>query len=65
MIYIKCDWETSDRAGAGGMFQVIRVRTSDGTDLTKKIDQGYHYETLEEVVKDLGFDPKKVDFEEE
>jgi len=65
MIYITCDRNTSERAGAGGMFQVIKVRTDEGVDLTDRIDQGVHYEKLEEVIIDLGLNPNEVDFEEE
>lgn len=65
MFYIQCDWETSERAGAAGCFQVIRITTDEGKDLTDKIDQGKHYRELAEVIVDLGFDPNKVDFEED
>lgn len=54
---INCDYETSERCGAGGMFQVYSVEavTEYGNfDITEQIDQGKHYSSLDEVAKDLG-----------
>lgn len=47
------DRETSERAGAGGMFQVIAVEDGDGKDFTHLVDQGRHYASLQEVKEDL------------
>lgn len=47
------DYETSERAGAGGMFQVISVEDEDGKDLTHLVDQGKHYASLDELKEDL------------
>lgn len=57
-VEVSLDWETGERAGAGGTFQLEKVilKTSFGEDLdiTKTVDQGKHYNSLEEVAKDLG-----------
>ena len=50
---INPDWETGERAGAGGTFQVISITDENGRDLTKLINQGYHYHAVEDVLKDL------------
>jgi type I restriction enzyme S subunit len=57
LIKITVDYETSERAGASGTFQVVSVVEVDEddkeTDLTYKIDQGKHYRSGKEVLKDL------------
>lgn len=66
-IRISCDTETSERYGGDGTFQVeiIIIETELGElDATSNVDQGKHYYSLEDVVIDLGFDPKAVNFEE-
>ncbi|WP_054956495.1 hypothetical protein [Paenibacillus dakarensis] len=61
------DWETSESAGAGGMFQVISIKDDDNNDVTGqyKINPGKHYSNLEEVVEDMGLNPTTVDYEED
>ncbi len=46
------DWETSERAGAGGLFQVISLEDENGDDITGKVDQGVHY-TIKQLERDL------------
>lgn len=36
------DWETSERAGAGGMYQIESL-TMNGKDVTSQVDQGMHF----------------------
>lgn len=48
----QADHETSERAGAGGMFQVISLSDADGHDKTDLIDQGTHY-TYDSLKTDL------------
>jgi hypothetical protein len=66
MIRITPDYETAERCGASGTFQVISVIEEDESgkekDITAKIDQGQHYHSAEDVIRDLGFDPEKVEF---
>ena len=50
---ILCDYETSERAGAGGMFQVAQLMNEDGDDCTALVDVGKHYRSFEEVKIDL------------
>ena len=51
------DYETSERAGAGGMFQISLLEEEDvegnNIDRTDLIDQGQHYSNLEEVKEDI------------
>jgi type I restriction enzyme, S subunit len=47
------DYETSERAGAGGMFQVISIEDDEGKDYTHLVDQGRHYASLEALKDDL------------
>lgn len=51
---VEIDRETSERAGAGGMFQVVQITDEDGNDYTHEVDQGVHYPDLEALAKDLG-----------
>lgn len=47
------DYETSEHAGAGGMFQVISVEDEDGKDFTHLVDQDRHYASLDELKEDI------------
>jgi len=47
------DHETSEHAGAGGMFQVISIEDDDEKDFTYLVDQGKHYGSLEELKIDI------------
>lgn len=47
------DYETSERSGAGGMFQVISIEDDEGKDYTHLVDQGRHYASLEDLKNDL------------
>lgn len=44
-IYAILDYETSERAGAGGMFQVSSLTDDVGRDRSSLVDQGRHYES--------------------
>jgi hypothetical protein len=43
------DWETGESAGAGGTFQVIELEDDDGNDLTDLVDQGRHFNNMDEL----------------
>ena len=43
------DRETTERAGAGGTFQVIKMEDDEGNNLTSWVDQGTHFHDLEEL----------------
>jgi len=47
------DTETSDRAGAGGMFQVVSLTDEHGVDCTHLVDVGTHYPSLAAVACDI------------
>lgn len=47
------DFETSEHAGAGGMFQVAYLRDENDADRTELVDQGKHYATLDELAADI------------
>lgn len=47
------DYGTSQRAGAGGMFQVADLRDEAEKSRIDLVDQGKHYSTLKELVADL------------
>jgi type I restriction enzyme, S subunit len=51
--YVTLDHETSERVGAGGMFQVARIKDDNEKDRTSLVDQGKHYNTLDELKDDL------------
>ena len=46
---VQLDYETSERAGAGGMFQVISLEDDEGKDFTHLVDQGQHYASLDDL----------------
>jgi type I restriction enzyme S subunit len=50
---VQLDYETSEHAGAGGMFQVISLEDEDGKDFTHLVDQGQHYASLDELKDDI------------
>ena len=50
---VHLDYETSARAGAGGMFQVISIEDDDGKDFTHLVDQGQHYASLDDLKSDI------------
>jgi type I restriction enzyme, S subunit len=62
------DYETSERAGAGGMFQVISIGDDEGKDFTHLVDQGRHYASLDDLKVDLAsalkVAAKQIDLEE-
>lgn len=47
------DYETSERAGAGGMFQVATLSDENDKDRTNLVDQGKHYGSLDELANDI------------
>jgi hypothetical protein len=65
---IHCDRETSERAGAGRMFQVSGIWDADGEDVTSLIDVDKHYSSFIEVKQDmalkLGSNPFDIDLDE-
>lgn len=71
IICVVVDYSRSEHAGAGGCFQVCDICIEDTNGNEKSIlkavliDQGKHYLKLEEVIKDLGLNPKFVDYKEE
>ncbi len=64
---VHLDYETSEQAGAGGMFQVISVEDDDGKDFTHLVDQGQHYASLdnlkEDIARALKVEARQVDLE--
>lgn len=50
---VQLDYETSENAGAGGMFQVISIEDEDGKDFTHLVDQGRHYASLDDLQNDI------------
>lgn len=62
------DYETSERAGAVGMFQVISVEDDDGKNYTDLVDQGKHYTSLDELKKyiasTLKVEARQIELEE-
>lgn len=51
--YVDLDYETLTNAGAAGMFQVISIKDESDQDVTSHIDQGQHYNSLDELKRDL------------
>ena len=54
---IICDYETAERCGASGTFQVEKLiaDTEYGElDITNMVDQGKHYFNLDDAANDLG-----------
>jgi hypothetical protein len=45
-ITAQLDRETSERAGAGGTFQVVKLEDDEGNNLTSWVDQGTHFHDL-------------------
>lgn len=66
---VQLDYEASERAGAGGMFQVIALEDDEGKDFTHLIDQGRHYASLDQLKGDLAnalkVKPKQIELEAE
>jgi type I restriction enzyme S subunit len=50
---VTLDFETSEQAGASGMFQVAVLRDENDTDRTALVDQGKHYKNIEELTSDI------------
>ena len=66
-VKISKDYLTSERAGAGGTYQINSITAIDENenevDLTEKADQGKHYHSDSEVLADLGL-PTSIAVEE-
>nr|WP_312972149.1 restriction endonuclease subunit S [Pseudomonas sp.] len=64
---VQLDYETSEHAGASGMFQVISVADKNGEDFIHLVDQGQHYASLddlkEDIARNLKLDAQQVDLE--
>lgn len=64
---VQLNYETSERAGASGMFQVILVEDEDGMDFTHLVDQGQQYASLddlkENIASALKVEAQQVDLE--
>jgi type I restriction enzyme S subunit len=65
---VHLDYETSERSGAGGMFQVISLTDAEDNDRTNLIDQGIHFHNLDElaaaIAKKLGKTPAEIELDE-
>jgi hypothetical protein len=48
-IEAELDRETRQQAGADGTFQVIGLEDDEGNDLTDLIDQGRHFNNMDEL----------------
>ncbi|WNK51482.1 restriction endonuclease subunit S [Pantoea agglomerans] len=64
---VQLDYESSEHAGAGGMFQVITVVNEDNEDFIHLVDQGQHYTSLdalrEGIARSLKVEAWQVDLE--
>ncbi|PJF03345.1 restriction endonuclease subunit S [Acinetobacter seifertii] len=64
---VHLDFETSENAGASGMFQVISIEDENGDDFTHLVDQGKDYASLEKLKDDLSselnIDGQQIDLE--
>jgi hypothetical protein len=60
---IHCDHKTSERAGAGLMFQVSGIWDAKGEDVTSLIDVGKHYSSLIEVKQDMALKLRRSPFD--
>ena len=60
LFFVHLDYDSSERSGAGGMFQVISVEDDNGRDMSNLVDQGHHYASLDDLKQDLA-DALKVD----
>lgn len=49
VFYVGKDFETSERAGAGGMFQLDTLLDDNENDITNKIDVGIHFRNDNEL----------------
>lgn len=62
------DYETSEHAGAGGMFQVAVLSDEDDKDRRELVGQGKHYAALDELASDiarrLGVRADQIELEE-
>lgn len=50
---VQLDYESSEHAGSGGMFQVISLEDEDGKAFTHLVDQGRHYVSLDDLKEDI------------
>jgi type I restriction enzyme S subunit len=50
---VHLDYETTERAGAGGMFQVLSIEDEEGKGFTHLVDQGIHYSSLDDLRNDI------------
>lgn len=55
---VQLDYETSERAGASGMFQVMTVVDEEDRDFIHLVDQGQHYASLDVLKKDIALSLK-------
>lgn len=53
LVTVERDWETSESAGAGGMFQVVSITDERGNDVTKHVDQGRHFSSDQKLREEL------------
>lgn len=64
---VQLDYETSERAGASRMFQVISVEDEDGKDCIHLVDQGQHYASLDDLKESISsalkVEARQVDLE--
>jgi type I restriction enzyme S subunit len=62
------DYETSEHAGAAGMFQVSALTDDEGNDRTSLVDQGVHYRSLQalasDIAKALGVSAEQIELDE-
>jgi len=50
---VQLDYETSEHAGASGMFQVMTVVDEEDKDFIHLVDQGQHYASLDDLKEDI------------
>ena len=65
---VQLDYETSERAGAGGMFQVISIEDEGGKDCTTLVNQCIHFHGLgdlkQALAEKLGKHPSEISLSE-
>lgn len=51
--HVHLDYETAERVGARGTFQVISITNEEDEDFTHLVDVGTHYPSLDTLQEDI------------
>ena len=60
ILKVECDYETAERCGASGTFQVISVIAETEYGELDMINQGNHYYNLQDVAEDLNLNNQVI-----